>query len=50
MENDNEKKMKTLKDIIEARQQSNAEILLLLVKIFERLEELDKKIQSSTST
>lgn len=50
MENDNEKKMKTLKDIIEARQQSDAEILLLLVKIFERLEELDKKIQSSTST
>lgn len=50
MENDTEKKMKTLKDIIEARQQSDAEILLLLVKIFERLEELDKKIQSSTST
>lgn len=50
MENDTEKKMKTLKDIIEARQQSDAEILLLLVKIFERLEELDKRIQSSTST
>lgn len=45
-----EKKVKTLKDVIEARQQSDAEILLLLVKIFERLEDLEKRIQSSTST
>ena len=45
-----ESQVKTLKDIIEARQHSNNEILLLLVRIFERLEDLEKRIQSSTST
>lgn len=45
-----ESQVKTLKDIIEARQNSNNEILLLLVRIFERLEDLEKRIQSSTST
>lgn len=47
---DNEEKTKTLREIIETRQQSNMEVFLLLVKIFERLEKLEQQIQSSTST
>lgn len=43
------KEVRTLRDVIELRQKSNAEMFLLLVTLFERLEALEKKLQSSTS-
>lgn len=39
---------KTLKEIVDARVQSNHEMLITLVDIFKRLEVLEEKIQSST--
>lgn len=45
-ETKNETKM--LKDIIDARMQSNHEMLILVIDIFKRLELLEEKVQSST--
>jgi hypothetical protein len=39
---------KTLKEIVDARVQSNHEMLITLVDIFKRLEVLEEKLQSST--
>lgn len=39
---------KTLKQVIDARIQSNNEILITLIDIFKRLEILEEKVHSST--